>query len=94
MRELREIDVALIREGDEFLSTDGSTNYWTAAQDAQHVGNEIHLNVRFVDGGSGTRVWDRGTKLEIVRDGFPDEDVILGPGDGTTWLGGQTRNFK
>ena len=56
-----------IRKGDQFVPDDDGRVYWTAMVDAKVVGTEIHLDVRYPDGGCGSRIWDtdQHAKLEI-----------------------------
>jgi hypothetical protein len=56
MAELVTIPVSEIREGDELIAN--GITYWTAVRNANRSGGKIHLDVQYVDGGTGTRVWD------------------------------------
>lgn len=52
--------------GDTFIDPDGSP-VWTALHDAQVIGREVHIDVRFtVDKGCSTRVWEAGTDHKLL----------------------------
>lgn len=53
-----------ILEGDVLVTDDGTG--WTATENARIVGGEVRCDVRFIDGGLSTRVWDAGASVTFA----------------------------
>lgn len=78
MRELRPCKVSEIRVGDEFVSEETGSTFWTAREDAHVAATEaVHVSVSFPDGGTSVRLWDSPDfEIGIVRE-WPEEEIQL-----------------
>lgn len=64
---LTTIPVHSIRAGDELVDPTGVPG-WVAASDASTVGGVTAVDVRYADGGPGSRVWgDPDHMLTVIR---------------------------